>query len=347
MYPRRLGKELRSWRRKILGTVSIQQNQSQRGRLHHPPRSRNRPWQRHHLQTSSTWLFACYSCNDMLHDIKKQGRRDISARSKQSGSIGLGAYYGWEEQYLCGTMGVALSIPHIARGSMTVPEALCEPLLVSKHYLNRNEPARTTWTEAGKQLVKTQKSKDRDVATKPGEYVMALKSETDDYFMCPGATGHFCHSWVRISKRRLDVVVIEGLGLPSVNKTSGCNAQYCSLFFRPWTLRRGDATLPHLSLFGRGAAVLQHWQESLDSLSLDHSSCRLTKKTTKNVLKSALDMMSWRYAWDEYVRGNVVSLAAAKIIQRFPSIRCLRQGKRWATRRARRTLRKVSPSYHR
>ena len=64
-------------------------------------------------------------------------------------------------------------------------------------------------------------------------------------------------------------------------------------------------------------AVLQQWQESLDRPSQDQASYRLTKKTTKNVAKSALDMMSWRNAWDEYVRGNVVSVAAAKVVQRF------------------------------
>ena len=75
--------------------------------------------------------------------------------------------------------------------------------------------------------------------------------------------------------------------------------------------------MPHLSLLGMEAAVLQQWQESLDRPSQDYASYKLTKKTNKKVGQSTLDMMSWRNAWDEYVRGNVVSDAAAKIIRRF------------------------------
>lgn len=52
-----------------------------------------------------------------------------------------------------------------------------------------------------------------------------------DTFLFPEALNPFCHSWVLVRKARPDVVVIEGLGMPSVHKSSLYNAQYFSLFF--------------------------------------------------------------------------------------------------------------------
>ena len=75
--------------------------------------------------------------------------------------------------------------------------------------------------------------------------------------------------------------------------------------------------MPHLSLLGMEAAVLQQWQKTLPHQSQDYDSSKQRKKTTKNEEQSTLDMISWRNAWDEYVRGNVVSNAAAKLVTRF------------------------------
>ena len=111
----------------------------------------------------------------------------------------------------------------------------CEPLLVPTHYQDRNLSPRTKWTKKGAELVKSQPYKDGAVAARPGEHYVAVKSSTDDYHLFPEDAGSFAHAWASVRKRRPDVVVIEGLGLPSVNKTSVYNAQYCSLFFRPWT----------------------------------------------------------------------------------------------------------------
>ena len=193
----------------------------------------------------------------------------------------------------------------------------CEPLLVPTHYWHRDEPARTTWTEKGAQLVKSRQYKEGEIAAKPGEHYIALRPTSDEYYLFPEDVGAFRHSWVLVRKDRPDVVVIEGLPLPSVSKTSAYNAQYCSLFFRPWTLRRGDATVPHLSLLGMDSGVLQEWQGSVDQPSQVRSPCRLTKKTTQQGTESASEKVSWKTAWDGYVRGNVVSETAAKLIQRF------------------------------
>ena len=141
----------------------------------------------------------------------------------------------------------------------------CEPLLVPTHYLNRNQPARTEWTKLGEQLVRSKQYKDGEIAAKPGEHYIAVRPGTEEYFVFPQDAGPFCHSWALVRKPRPHVVVIEGLPLPSVNKTSTYNAQYCSLFFRPWTLYRGRATAPRLSPLGMEAVTLQQRQTTRES----------------------------------------------------------------------------------
>ena len=75
--------------------------------------------------------------------------------------------------------------------------------------------------------------------------------------MFPKETADFRHSWALVRKRTPDVVIIENAKMPSVNRSSVYNAQYCSLFFRPWTLLEGDDVVPHLSLLGLSAASLK------------------------------------------------------------------------------------------
>ena len=64
-------------------------------------------------------------------------------------------------------------------------------------------------------------------------------------------------------------------------------------------------------------ALLQQRQESLEKPSSARTATRLTQKTAKKREESTLDVVSWTKAWDEYVRGNVVSHTAAKLIERF------------------------------
>ena len=68
-------------------------------------------------------------------------------------------------------------------------------VLVPTHYLDRNQPARTTWTKKGAQLVRSQQYKDAEVAAKAGEHYIAVKPESDEYFLFPEDVGPFCHSW--------------------------------------------------------------------------------------------------------------------------------------------------------
>ena len=193
----------------------------------------------------------------------------------------------------------------------------CEPLLAPTHYSNRNQTLRTTWTEQGKRLIKSQKYRDGDIAAKPGEHYTAVEPESNEYILFPENTGNFRHSWALVRKNRPDVVVIEGLSQPSVTKASVYNSQYCSLFFRPWTLFSGDPIVPHLSLLGVESNILREYYESSAGPSQIHAPRRLPKKTARTTVQSMSDKVNWQNAWDEYVRGNVVSITAAQLIRSF------------------------------
>ena len=135
------------------------------------------------------------------------------------------------------------------------------PLLVPTYYLNRNEKPHTEWTEQGLRLMKSEEYKAGNVVAKPGLHFIAVESESDEYHLYPEEPAAifqvFRHSWALARKKRPQVIVIEGLKLPNTNRPASYNAQYCSLFFRPWTLLEGDLTVPHLSLLGVDRKSLQ------------------------------------------------------------------------------------------
>ena len=118
-------------------------------------------------------------------------------------------------------------------------------------------------------------------------------------------------------KKRPDVVVIEGLKMPRASRAPAENAKYCSLFFRPWTLLAGNIDTPHLSLLGLSLQNLEAYYSRTAHLSsvTDHE-----HSVTDHEQKMQLPLpqiVEWARAWDVYVRGNVVSQAAAKLIRSF------------------------------
>ena len=108
--------------------------------------------------------------------------------------------------------------------------------------------------QEGAALVRTQAYKDGKTVAKPGIHFTAVEDAGGDYHLFPEQPEEiyrvFRHSWVLVRKRIPDVVVIEGLKLPSCARSAIFNNQYFSLFFRPWTLLSGDEHVPHLSLLG-------------------------------------------------------------------------------------------------
>ena len=182
----------------------------------------------------------------------------------------------------------------------------CMNMLLSPRCLSAHEGRRIN-----AQRNKDMKEKD---AAQPGVHYTAVESSSNTYFLFPPETpGHFRHAWALVRKRRPDVVVIERLFLPSVKRKPVYNAQYCSLFFRPWTLLQGDATVPHLSLLGMTASSLREVYETRK----DCASRKIGKKRRPEPPVSTLHKVDWTSSWSEYVRGNVVSASAAKLIQSF------------------------------
>jgi len=112
-----------------------------------------------------------------------------------------------------------------------------EPLMIPSYYSNKGCPPRTRWTDLGKQLSLTQSYKDGSSSARPGLHYVVLESEEEEYFTFPEQPKEifsiFRHAWVLIRKKRPDVVVVEGMQLPSSRRSDMENAKYCSLFFRP------------------------------------------------------------------------------------------------------------------
>ena len=85
-------------------------------------------------------------------------------------------------------------------------------------------------------MIRTQDYKDGKPVAKPGVHYIAVDVSGDDYYLFPEHPMEiysvFRHSWVLKRKQRPNVVVIEGLKLPSSARTAIFNNQYCSLFFQ-------------------------------------------------------------------------------------------------------------------
>ena len=136
-----------------------------------------------------------------------------------------------------------------------------EPLLTPTAYFNQGLPSRTKWTLEGAALVKSSAYKDGKVVAKPGLHYVVVEPEDSTYFTFPEEPKSiyetFRLSWILVRKKRPDVVVIEGLKMPSPSRSAQENAKYCSLFFRPWTNLLGTAVVPNIALLGCSRSVLQ------------------------------------------------------------------------------------------
>ena len=173
--------------------------------------------------------------------------------------------------------------------------------------------------QEGANLIRTQQYKDGKIAAKPGIHFTAIEDTGNDYYLFPEHPEELYsvlrHSWVLVRKKIPDVVVLEGLKLPSCARSAIFNSQYCSLFFRPWTLLTGSMHVPHLSVLGlRQDSLRKLYEQRL------HSQLKIEKRVSLSEVNnnpSVFEQMDWAYAWDDYIRGCVVSRSAAVLIQSF------------------------------
>ena len=111
------------------------------------------------------------------------------------------------------------------------------------------------------------------------------------------------------------IILEAGLKLPSSARTAIFNSQYCSLFFRPWTLLNGSSRVPHLSLLGLRWEAMQEVYDTTSQR--DPKKQKLVSLSEEKKRQSIFDQVDWGRAWDEYVRGHVVSQNAANLIKSF------------------------------
>ena len=161
-----------------------------------------------------------------------------------------------------------------------------------------DEPeGRTKWTPAGATLWKMPEYKEGKIKIMPGKHYHVVEpTDDDDYYAFPTSPAHVYevlrHSWILERRRRPHVPVLEGVQLPSPSRSAEDNAKFLSVFFRPWTLLRREASaVLHLSELGRSVST--------------ENEVRAPSALGNNFAK----------AWEQYVDGNVVSQTAARLIR--------------------------------
>ena len=189
-----------------------------------------------------------------------------------------------------------------------------EALLPPTFYNKRDMPQRTAWVQpVPKDVIKGEK------AAVPGVHYVVLDApeggSNDTYYCFPeepaAALRYFRHAWVLVRKKRPEVPVIEGGKLPRAGGNATYNAKYASVFFRPWCLLKGCVNVPHLCHLGCTAAGLSEIYRY-----------RVVEKPTRRIstgkpVRCSDVLPYFEKAWDEYIKGNVVSKHAAQLIQSF------------------------------
>ena len=122
-------------------------------------------------------------------------------------------------------------------------------------------------------------------------------------------------AWVLVRKPRPEVPVLEGTGMPRAAGNPTYNGKYCSTFFRPWCLVGGSAEVPHLGLLACAQETLQHF----DRVGVKKPKRRRmsTKGPGRKMNTSIAGAMNFQSAWENYIRGNVLSQNSVRLIQSF------------------------------
>ena len=161
----------------------------------------------------------------------------------------------------------------------------------------RDDPApRTEWTEEGKILQTDPSYKEGKMKAVPGVHYVVVEPGADDAYVTFPTTpaivfAELRHCWVITRRPRPHVPIVEGVPLPSPSRTADENARYMSVFFRPWALHRAREGVPLLHELGTSDAKAS--ADSTDGAPADES---------------------FADAWTAYIRGNVVSKHAARLI---------------------------------
>ena len=116
----------------------------------------------------------------------------------------------------------------------------------------------------------------------------------------------FRHEWIMVPYHRPRVPVFSGSKMPRASMKDEEKAKLCSLYWRPWTLCEDFSQAPHVP------HLLQ--MRLYPELTVQHRVRGKSKATAEET------MQSWAGSWSRYIRGNIVSEHAAKLIRRFLSL---------------------------
>ena len=100
--------------------------------------------------------------------------------------------------------------------------------------------------------------------------------------------------------------VLEGSKVPGPQTAPEDTAKYCSLFFRPWSLIADTIRVPYL-------ANMAFTRDSRAQALEQKTEIKRRRLTGKQEVRS----INWKQTWTEYIREDVVSKHAARIIQTF------------------------------
>ena len=115
-----------------------------------------------------------------------------------------------------------------------------------------------------------------------------------------------------VPRRRLAIPVFANSKMPRAGMNDDEKARLCSVYFRPYTLCTDFAALPHVP--------------HLLQLRLYPEPVVRRRKRSKGKAAAEETMPSWASSWARYIRGNVVSEHAARLIRRFLSLTLARSG---------------------
>ena len=110
---------------------------------------------------------------------------------------------------------------------------------------------------------------------------------------------------------RPNVPVFTKARMPKADMPDDEKGRLCSLYFRPWTLCKDFEVIPHVP-------------HMLEMTMYPEPAVRKRKRAKRKAAPEEAEA-SWAHSWARYIRGNVVSDHATRLIRRFLSLTLARR----------------------
>ena len=135
-----------------------------------------------------------------------------------------------------------------------------------------------------------------------------VNDDLPDYLTFPDhpVLQRFRHEWIMVPHHRPHVPVFASTKMPRAGMKDEEKARLCSLYWRPWTLCEDFSQTPHVPHL----LQMRLYPEPIVRHRMRAKSKATAEETTP----------SWAGSWGRYIRGNVVSEHAARLIRRFLSL---------------------------